>query len=155
MKQPRLPPAIDLASCASVREAVIFQASFPTPDRTARPKASDIDGVLHAERLDERRKRLHDLTSPSAALPDGAMIFQDSAPHLILKGVARRWSLAGYDVPTAPLDGARLIPPPSTVAVLRAGYQPRLHAAAFGNSDPDSRLVGYSAWTSQGNHAGR
>ena len=136
-------------------EAVIFQASFPTPDRTARPKASDIDGVLHAERLDGRRKRLHDLTSPSAALPDGAMIFQDSAPHLILKGVARRWSLAGYDVPTAPLDGARLITPPSTVAALRAGYQPRLHASAFGNSDPDSRPVGYYGWTSQGTHAGR
>ena len=32
-------------------EAVIFQASFPTPDRTVRPKASDIDRVLHAERL--------------------------------------------------------------------------------------------------------
>src|ERR1700755_1902869 len=29
--------------------AVIFQASFPTPDRTARPKASEIDRVLHAE----------------------------------------------------------------------------------------------------------
>jgi hypothetical protein len=73
------------------------------------------------------------------------MIFQDSAPHLILKGLARRWSLAGYDAPTAPLDGARLITPPSTVAALRAGYQPRLHASVFGNSnsDPDSRLVGY------------
>ena len=121
-------------------EAVIFQASFPTPDRTARPKASYIDRVLQAERLDGRRKRLHDLTAPSAALPDGAMIFQDSAPHLILNGLARRWSLAGYAVPAPPLDGARLITPPSTVAALRAGYQPRLHASASGNSDPDCPL---------------
>jgi hypothetical protein len=33
-----------------------------------RPKAPDIDRVLHAERLDGRDKRLHDLTSPDAGL---------------------------------------------------------------------------------------
>jgi hypothetical protein len=82
--------------------AVAFQAGFPTPDRAAGPKASDIDRVLHAERLDGRRKRLHDLTSP-AALPGGAMIFQDGAPHLILNGQARRWSLRGYGASAAPL----------------------------------------------------
>src|ERR1700730_15762674 len=89
--------------------AIAFQTGFPTPNRAARPKAPDIDRVLHTERLDGRRKRLHDLTSPAAALPDGAMIFQDSAPHLILNGLARRWSLSGYGAPTAPLDGALLI----------------------------------------------
>jgi hypothetical protein len=94
---------------------------------------------LHAERLDGRRKRLHDLTSP-AALPGGAMIFQDGAPHLILNGQARRWSLRGYGASAAPLGGAWLITPPSIVAALRAGYQPRLHASAFGGSGPDCAL---------------
>jgi hypothetical protein len=47
--------------------AVAFQASFPNPDRTAKPKAFDIDRVLHAERLHGRRKRLHDLTSPATS----------------------------------------------------------------------------------------
>jgi hypothetical protein len=119
--------------------AVAFQAGFPTPDRAAGPKASDIDRVLHAERLDGRRKRLHDLTSPTA-LPDGSMIFHDGAPHLILKGQARRWFLHGYGASAAPLGGARLITPPSTVAALRAGYQPRLHASAFGGSGLDCAL---------------
>ena len=120
--------------------AIAFQTGFPTPNRAARPKAPDIDRVLHTERLDGRRKRLHDLTSPAAALPDGAMIFQDGAPHLILNGQARRWSLRGYGASAAPLGGARLITPPSTVAALRAGYQPRLHASAFGGSGLDCAL---------------
>lgn len=120
--------------------AIAFQTGFPTPNRAARPKAPDIDRVLHTERLDGRRKRLHDLTSPAAALPDGAMIFQDSAPHLILNGLARRWSPHGYGTPAAPLNGAQLITPPSTVAALRAGYEPRLHASAFDGSGPDSAL---------------
>jgi len=36
--------------------------------------------------------------------------------------------------PVTPLDGAQLITPPSTVAVLRGGYQPQIHASAFGES---------------------
>jgi hypothetical protein len=98
-------------------------------------KACDIDRVLHAERLDGHRKRLHILTSPAADLPDGAMIFQDGAPHLILEGLARPWSLRGYGAPAAPLDCAWLITPPSTVAVLKAGYRPRIHASAFGERE--------------------
>lgn len=115
--------------------AQAFQAGFPNNRREMRLKASDIDRVLHAERLDGRRKRLHILTSPAADLPDGAMIFQDGAPHLILEGLARPWSPCGYGAPAAPLDCPRLITPPSTVAVLKAGYRPQIHASAFGERD--------------------
>jgi hypothetical protein len=117
--------------------AAAFQSRFPSRDQATRPKAPDIDRVLHGERLDGRRKRLHDLTRPPAGLPNGAMVFQDGAPHLILNGLARRWSPRGYGAPTAPLHGARLITPPSTVAVLTEGYQPRLHASALGACDSD------------------
>ena len=120
--------------------ASAFQATFPICDHAMKPKTSDIDRVLHAERLDGRRKRLHDLTSPAAGLPDGTIILQDGAPHLILYGLARRWSLRGYGTPTDPLDGARLVTPPSTVGALRAGYRPCLHASAFRNSGPDCTL---------------
>lgn len=102
-----------------------FQAGFTIREQVA-PKACDIDRTLHAERLDGRRKRLHDLASPGR-LPDGAMILQDGAPHLILAGLAYPWSLQGYGGPVTPLDGARLITPPSTVAVLKAGYRPLIH----------------------------
>ena len=108
-----------------------FQAAFPTNGRAATPRARDIDRVLHVERLAGRRKRLHVLTSPAADLPDGAMILQEGAPHLIQEGVAHPWSLGGYGAPTAALDHAWLITPPSTVAVLKAGYRPRIQASAF------------------------
>jgi hypothetical protein len=52
------------------------------------------------------------------------MIVQDGAPHLMLDGVARQWSLRGYGAPTTPRDGAMLITPPSTVAALRAATGP-------------------------------
>ena len=91
-----------------------------------------IDTTLHAERLDGRRKRLHLLTSPAPELPDGAMILQDGVPHLMLEGQARPWLLRGYGATVAPLDFAQLITPPSTVAALRAGYRPQMHASAFG-----------------------
>ena len=111
--------------------AKAFQAAFPTNGQTALPKARDIDSVLHIERLDGGHKRLHDLTSPAAELPDGAMILQNDAPHLVRAGLAHPWSLGGYGVPTAPLDCARLITPPSTVTVLKAGYRPRIHPSAL------------------------
>jgi hypothetical protein len=108
-----------------------FQADFPTNGQAMTPKACDMDGILHAERLDGSRKRLHILTSSAADLPDGAMVFQGGAPHLILEGRARPWSLRGYGSPTAPLDCAQLITPPATVAVLKAGYRSRIHASAL------------------------
>jgi hypothetical protein len=58
------------------------------------------------------------------------MVLQEGAAHLILNGAARRWSHAGYGPPVAILDSAELITPPSTVAALKAGYRPELHASA-------------------------
>jgi hypothetical protein len=110
--------------------AAAFQSGFPAHGNAGKPKARDIDRILHAERLQGGRKRLHDLASP-ADLPDGAMIYQAGTPHLILKGMARPWSLGGYAEPILPLETARLITPPSTVAVLRTGYRPVLHPSAL------------------------
>jgi hypothetical protein len=110
--------------------AQAFQMGFSIDGLAAKPKAPDIDKALHAERLDGHRKRLHVLTSPAAELPDGTMVLQDGAPHLILEGLARPWSLRGYGGPVAPLDCAQLITPPSTIAALRAGYRPWIHGSA-------------------------
>jgi hypothetical protein len=119
--------------------AMAFQAGFPFEGLQAKPKAFEIDRILHAERLDGSRKRLHHLTSPATELPDGAMIFQNGAPHLILSGLARAWSLRGYGAPMAASNAAKLITPPSTVAVLTAGYRPQLHPSAVGNDDRDDQ----------------
>ena len=102
--------------------AVAFQSGFPSYDQATRPNAPDIDRVLHVERLDGRRKRLHDLTSPATDLPDGAMILQDGAPHLILNGLARRWSLRGYGAPATPTRRS----PADHPAIYRRGAEGRL-----------------------------
>ena len=107
-----------------------FQKGFPIAGQAATLKARDIDITLHAERLEGRRKRLHALPTPAADLPDGTMILQEDVPHLIVEGVARPWSLRGYGAPVTPRNCAQLITPPSTVAVLRAGYRPWLHPSA-------------------------
>jgi hypothetical protein len=112
-----------------------FQRGFPIDGQTAMPKARDVDATLHAERLEGRRKRLHVLTAPAADLPNGAMVLQDGVPHLILEGLARPWSLRGYGVPVTAQDCAQLITPRSTVAVLRAGYRPWIHASAYDHRD--------------------
>lgn len=111
--------------------AQAFQARFRIEGTGAVPKAPEIDRVLHAERLDGRLKRLHALTSPAADLPDGAMVLQDGVPHLIVGGLARPWSLREYGVAVVAQDHAQVITPPSTVAVLRAGYRPHMHASAY------------------------
>ena len=124
--------------CFSCRRAAAraYQAGFPAGGLQATLKAPDIDRILHAERLDGRRKRLHGLGTSTTGLPDGAMILQAGVPHLMLHGLARPWSMGGYGVPVAPADDSYLITPPSTVAVLRAGYRPEFHASAPGGGDP-------------------
>jgi hypothetical protein len=117
--------------------AQAFQARFPANGQGVTAKARDIDEALHAERLFGRRKRLRDLTTLAADLPDGAMILQGNAPHLILGGLARPWSWRGYGAPVAAQDGGQLITPPSTVAVLKAGYRPLIHPSAFGEDGPN------------------
>jgi hypothetical protein len=116
--------------------AQAFQWAFPIDGQVSMPKARDIDAVLHSERLAGRCKRLHVLTSAAADLPDGAMVLQDGVPHLILGSLARPWSLRGYGIPATPLDCAQLVTPPSTIAVLRAGYRPQIHPSAFAERSP-------------------
>ena len=59
-------------------------------------RAREIDAVLHRERLDRGKKRLHPLPVPVEQLPDGAMVQAGEESFLIVQGRALRWSLAGY-----------------------------------------------------------
>lgn len=92
-----------------------------------RPGAAEIDSVLHGERLDGRRRRLHPLPDAATALPEGSFV-QAGAQSLL---VARRrlwpWSPAGYGAAVTPPSALMLLTPPSTVAALAAGYRPVLH----------------------------
>jgi hypothetical protein len=87
--------------------------------------ADAIDVQLHDERVDPgtRAQRHHDAAFD--ALPDGAFVVHDGAPHLVLDDSLLAWSAAGYfaRVPRPPAGRARVITPPSLVAVLRTNWQ--------------------------------
>jgi hypothetical protein len=88
------------------------------------PSAGEMNRRLHAERLfpGTHRRRLHEVAW--ADLPDGAFVLVDDVPHLVRDAELVAWSAAGYGKRRRrPRRGtATAITPPSTLAVLRAGY---------------------------------
>ncbi|NTJ41842.1 hypothetical protein G6L28_04400 [Agrobacterium larrymoorei] len=108
-------------------EAGQFRAAWAEGNGRTRPSASDIDRVLHKERLQLKKKRLNVLLSTLDELPDGAMIASDKNAYLVAGGEAFRWTPEGYqragNLPF--IEG--LLTPPSTLRTLAAGYQPVLH----------------------------
>jgi hypothetical protein len=97
--------------------------------------ADAIDATLHDERLepDTRAQRHHDAALDD--LPDGVFVMHDGAPHLVLGDSLLSWSAGGYLArqPRATHRQARVITPPSLVAVLRPGWQslvPVVHPSA-------------------------
>jgi hypothetical protein len=88
-----------------------------------------MDAVLHSERLDRRKKRLHPLPVPVNELPDGTMVQANGESYLVSKGKVLRWSFAGYERAEGAAP-AMLLTPPSTVRAFQAGYRPALHPSA-------------------------
>ncbi|HET8755729.1 MAG TPA: hypothetical protein VFM58_06960 [Solirubrobacteraceae bacterium] len=87
------------------------------------PGADAIDERLHAERFAHHR---------DDDLPDGAFVFHDGEPWLVLGAARLRWTPAGYaERAPRPSGPARVITPPSLLAVLRSGWDgaavPLLH----------------------------
>ena len=115
-----------------------FRAAWEEGNGVAGIRAWEMDTVLHSERLERGKKRLHPLSKPVAQLPDGAMVQQDEESFLILQGRALRWSMTGYLKAEAVLHDALLLTPPSTLRALSAGYQPVLHPSAVGATTPPS-----------------
>jgi hypothetical protein len=108
-----------------------FIALFPGP-----AGADPIDAQLHAERLCGLRvRRLHD--AGFAELPDGAFVAgADGGSWLVLGRELLLWTPGGYATRVArPAAGnARVLTPPSLVAVLRAGWSgavPLMHPSAL------------------------
>jgi len=104
-----------------------FRAAWAAGNGVPKPRAKEMDDVLHGERLDGRIKRLHALGGPVEALPAGAMVHAGGEAFLIVKGRTLRWSFDGYQPTDIPTGDVRLITPPSTLRALAAGYQPVLH----------------------------
>ncbi|MGJ5204664.1 hypothetical protein [Bradyrhizobium sp. HKCCYLR20261] len=111
-------------------DAERFRAAWETGNGVSAIRASEIDKVLHRERLERGKKRLHSLSGPVAELPDGAMVQSGEESFAILRGRALPWSFAGYGVARDDLAAPLLLTPPSTLRALRAGYRPVLHPSA-------------------------
>jgi hypothetical protein len=98
-----------------------------------RPRVDPMDRRLHDERVDGRAKRVHAV--PWGDLPAGAFAVVDDGAVLVLDDRVVPWSARGYGPPLArPSRGrARVLTPPSTLAVLRHGYRPVLHPGSGGD----------------------
>jgi hypothetical protein len=96
--------------------------------------ADALDDRLHAERLDDDAsgRRLHHVRLEE--LPQGAFVLLDDGPHLVLGDALLRWTAGGYTERRARRRGrAHAITPPTTLAVLVAGWQgsePLLHPSS-------------------------
>lgn len=111
-------------------DAKRFRAAWEQGNGVSGVHAHEIDAVLHRERLDRGRKRLHDLPVRPAQLPDGAMVQEGEDSFLVAQGMARRWSPAGYLDGPSQLHSPMLLTPPSALRALMAGYRPVLHPSA-------------------------
>jgi len=111
-------------------EANRFRSAWEQGNGVRGIRAKELDAVLHGERLERGKKRLHPLPMPMAQLPDGAMVLAGEQSFLIAQGRALQWSMAGYRKADGAFDGPMLLTPPSTLRALRAGYRPVLHPSA-------------------------
>ena len=95
-----------------------------------RPRAVEIDRVLHAERLNGKAKRSHPM--PWGSVVDGSIVLLEGALIAKRKGEPLVWSHKGYKTHAA-IDGNVEVAcqtPPQIQRVLDAGYAPQWHPSA-------------------------
>jgi len=111
-------------------DALRFRAAWEKGNRATGVLARDMDAVLHRERLEGGRKRMHALPMPLDKLPDGAMLQAGNDSYLMVQGRALPWTPAGYREAHRAIGGAALLTPPSTLRAFIGGYTPLLHPSA-------------------------
>lgn len=97
-----------------------------------RAKASDIDTVLHAERLTAEGRKAT-FQARIGDLPTGTMIKRPEGVYLILASRLLLWSPDGYmsAIPADPDQQVEVLTPPSIIAVFRDGYDADVHESAL------------------------
>ncbi len=117
--------------------AKAYAAGFSKVTGIANPKVADMDDMLSAERLASKETPRSISEDDLLKLPDGAMIATDGVPHALKGGKWLPWSFNGYGKAARLASGQALtlITPPTTIAVLQAGYIPVWHPSAQANVD--------------------
>jgi hypothetical protein len=108
----------------------MFRAAWAKGNGGPIPAAPEMDEILHRERLQQRRKRIHALPKPITRLPDGAMIVAGEDAYLIRAGRVLLWTPFGYEKIAEAPRATGLLTPPAILGVLQAGYRPTLHPTA-------------------------
>ena len=108
-------------------DAEAFRSAWARANGGKVPRALEMDAVLHTERLDHGRKRVHPIPGPVDQMPDGTVITADEEAYTLAHGRAFRWAERGYLTAQEIPPTAVLLTPPSTLQAMCAGYRPVLH----------------------------
>jgi hypothetical protein len=105
------------------------------------PLAKQINQQLHSERIvhGTHRRQLHPMSWNE--LPDGTFVQFDGSPALVLGERVVEWTHHGYSAgrPRPVRGTVDVITPPSSVAVLRAGYPVQIDDSARGDQREAAR----------------
>src|SRR5689334_24947058 len=101
-----------------------------------RPRADEMDLVLHAERLNGRAKRRHRRGIDS--LPDGTVVVLEEGAWAVRGNALLRWTPKGYGSTKRKPRGTMVdvLTPPAILGALATGYRPRWHPSADAISSP-------------------
>jgi hypothetical protein len=97
---------------------------------SARPRAAEMDAVLHAQRLDGRDKRRHRRNIDD--MPDGAFASLEEGAFAVRGHELLHWAPNGYDArrPRVRNISVDVLTPPAILSVFAAGYRPHWHPSA-------------------------
>jgi hypothetical protein len=104
-----------------------FRDSWAADRGELRPSAQAIDTILHYERLERGRKRVHPIPGPIETLPDGAVVVAAGSAFTLHSGLAYQWTIEEYARPKRLHHADGLLTPPSTLMALSSGYRPAFH----------------------------
>jgi len=100
-------------------------------------KTTEIDKLLHAERVDARRNK-RTWSVRLGDLPDGSIVvlLGSREPLLVWDGQVHTWTPAGYTAARSldPDTEVQVLTPPSVVKALAQGYRPVVHPSAEASS---------------------
>jgi hypothetical protein len=124
------------------QDAENFAESWRMAQRKCRrPRAAEMDEVLHHERLHGRAKRRHRRSIDG--LPDDVFIALGGAAFALRGDALLRWTPQGYTARMPRPRGSKVdvLTPPAIIAVLAGGYRPRWHPSASGDEDARDRAL--------------
>jgi len=129
--------------CATCRRAdydafkALWLEANPELAERSGGKTTEIDKLMHAERVDARRQK-RTWSARLEDLPNGSMVvlLDTRDPLLIWGGQVHTWTPGGYTAarPLDPGTELEVLTPPSVVKTLGHGYRPVVHPSAEARS---------------------